>query len=193
MFEGQAGVPSQGLWSVDGGFLPPEQLWEDARVGLEQRRIYSGSAAPARAGTGSEAGRLRGAARRRGRGLPPREGMDSVRRTRSVQGCEREERSHFPCAVQAGPDPLARRGLVCVVVGVAHTKLSGPAAPAACSDRPALLKDERSDSCPPGVSSQLSVQRTPFFLLLFTPCKEFSINKRSCFIINLMFILSPGV
>lgn len=37
---------------------------------------------------------------------------------------------------------------------------------------------------PSGVSSKRTVQRNPFFLLLFTPCKEFSINKRNCFIIN---------
>ena len=82
----------------------------------------------------------------------------------------------------------------CVLLSVLHTQSSpGLAAPAVCTDRPALLKDEGWDSCPPGVSSQLAVQRSPFFLLLFTPCKEFSINKRNCFIINLMFIPSPGV
>lgn len=51
---------------------------------------------------------------------------------------------------------------------------------------------QRSDSRPPGVSSKHAVQRNPFFLLLFTPCKEFSINKRSGFIVERCSAPVPG-
>ena len=41
MFSRWVGVPEQILWSVDGGFLPPQHLWEDAQGGSEQQeRIY---------------------------------------------------------------------------------------------------------------------------------------------------------
>lgn len=208
IFNSQVGAPDQVSWSVDGGFVPPEQLWEDAQVGFEQRerKICFGVDDPTGEGRGGvgreavEAAQGRWVGRCWGRGLPLRKGINRVRKTRSVQGCKREERSHFTRTVQKlqpvnEPRTLRWQGKGwCVLLSALHTQSSpGLAAPAACTDRPALLKDEGSDSCPPGVSSQLAVQRSPFFLLLFTPCKEFSINKRNCFIINLMFIPSPGV
>lgn len=195
-------------------FLPPEQRWEDAQVGFEQRerKIWfwlDDQAGRGHVGAGREAGeavwgrRRRGEMQRRrcrGGGLSLQKGINGVRRTRLVQGCKREGRSHCTCRVQKLHSAHEPRALCwqgegwCVLLSALHTQSSPePAAPAACTDRPALLKDEGSDSCPPGVSSQLAVQRSPFFLLLFTPCKEFSINKRNCSIINLMFIPSPGV
>lgn len=41
MFSRWVGVPDEVLWSVDGGFLPPQQLWEDTQGGFEQQRGFT--------------------------------------------------------------------------------------------------------------------------------------------------------
>lgn len=85
----------RGEW-MDGGFLPPEQLWEDAQVGFEQRerRIYFWADDPAgtgRVGVGREGWEMLGRRRFASAGG----GSRRARRTRSVQGCEREGTKPF--------------------------------------------------------------------------------------------------
>lgn len=100
IFDRRVGVPDQVSWSVEGGFLPPEQLWEDAQVGFEQRerRIcfwVDDLAGKGCMGAGREAGEEAAWGRWVGRcwggGLPLQKGINGVRRTRSVQGCKRKE------------------------------------------------------------------------------------------------------
>lgn len=60
-FNRRVDVLGQVSWSVDGRFLPPEQLWEDAQVGFEQqqRRIWfwlDDQAGKGHVGAGREAG-----------------------------------------------------------------------------------------------------------------------------------------
>lgn len=92
-----------------------------------------------------------------GEDFPPWTGIIGVRRLAPSRGANGRSEAIFPArcrnceAVNEPRAGLARRGLACVVVGAAHTELSW--ARAACTDRPALLKDEGSDSCPRGVSS----------------------------------------
>lgn len=122
-------------------------------------------------------------------GLALEEGISGVRRTRSVQGVQMGGVEPFPMhELEAGPEQgKAGAGESCWSCTHRALLLPQPVQTGLCSSK------EGSDSCPPGVSSQLEVQRSPFFLLLFTPCKEFSVNKRNCFIINLMFIPSSGL
>lgn len=61
-----------------------------------------------------------------------------------------------------------------------------------CTDRPARLKDSDRILALRGFPASAQFRGTLSFLLLFTPCKEFSINKRNRFIVKRSSAPVPG-